>query len=42
VASEQALFYLDWVQGRRALVDKLSAGRIGYFHVPDTALAGNR
>ena len=42
VASEQALFYLDWVQSRRALVDKLSGGRIGYFHVPDTALAGNR
>jgi tricorn protease len=42
VASEQALFYLDWVQSRRALVDKLSGGRIGYFHVPDTAIPGNR
>jgi tricorn protease len=42
VASEQALFYLDWVQSRRALVDKLSGGRIGYFHVPDTAVPGNR
>ena len=42
VASEQSLFYLDWVQSRRALVDKLSGGRIGYFHVPDTAVAGNR
>ncbi len=42
VASEQSLFYLDWVRSRRALVDKLSGGRIGYFHVPDTAFAGNR
>jgi hypothetical protein len=25
-----------------ALVDKLSNGRIGYVHVPDTAEAGNR
>lgn len=41
-ASEQSLLYLDWVQSRRALVDKLSGGRIGYFHVPDTAVAGNR
>ncbi len=42
VASEQALFYVDWVRSRRALVEKLSGGRIGYFHVPDTAVAGNR
>jgi tricorn protease len=42
VASEQRLFYLDWVASRRAMVDRLSGGRIGYFHVPDTADAGNR
>ena len=42
VAKEQNLRYLDWVQANRAKVDKLSGGRIGYIHVPDTAVAGNR
>ncbi|MBN2399127.1 MAG: PD40 domain-containing protein [Candidatus Aminicenantes bacterium] len=42
VKSELGLFYLDWVRSRRDMVDRLSAGRIGYFHVPDTALDGNR
>ncbi|MCP4152738.1 MAG: acetyl-CoA synthetase, partial [bacterium] len=36
------LFYHDWVASRRKLVDKLSNGRIGYIHVPNTAVAGNR
>ncbi|MDD4747194.1 MAG: PDZ domain-containing protein, partial [Salinivirgaceae bacterium] len=34
ISSELELMYLDWVNGRRALVDKLSGGRIGYIHVP--------
>ena len=42
VKSEQRLFYLDWVASRRAMADKLSGGRVGYIHVPDTAVAGNR
>jgi tricorn protease len=42
VKSEGNLRYLDWVQSRRALVDKLSGGRIGYIHVPNTAVEGNR
>lgn len=42
VRSEANLRYLDWVQSRRALVDKLSGGRIGYIHVPNTAVEGNR
>lgn len=42
VASEQGLRYLDWVKSRMALVDRLSRGRVGYIHLPDTALAGNR
>ncbi len=41
VASELKLFYLDWVESRRRLVDRLSGGRIGYIHVPDTATEGN-
>ena len=42
VDNEQNLRYLDWVQVNRAKVEKLSGGRIGYIHLPDTAVAGNR
>ncbi len=42
VKSELKLLYLDWVRSRRDLVDKLSGGRIGYLHLPDTAVEGNR
>jgi tricorn protease len=42
VKSELDLFYLDWVRSRRAMVDRLSNGRIGYIHVPDTSTDGNR
>ena len=41
VKSELGLFYLDWVRSRRELVDRLSGGRIGYIHVPDTSIQGN-
>jgi tricorn protease len=34
--------YYNWVIERRALVDKLSGGRIGYIHVPNTSTDGNR
>ncbi|MCO5265686.1 MAG: PDZ domain-containing protein [Lentimicrobium sp.] len=42
IKSELELMYLDWVNERRAMVDKLSGGRIGYIHVPNTAVEGNR
>ena len=42
IRSELDLRYLDWVNSRKALVDKLSGGRIGYIHVPNTAIEGNR
>jgi tricorn protease len=42
VASEQGLRYLDWVKSRMALADRLSGGRVGYIHLPDTAQQGNR
>ena len=34
--------HLDWVNQRRAMVDKLSGGRIGYIYLPNTAIEGNR
>ena len=42
LTSEQELRYLDWVQSRRRLVEQLSGGRIGYIHVPNTAVEGSR
>ncbi len=42
VKSELDLFYLDWVRSRAALVDRLSGGRIGYLHLPNTGAEGNR
>jgi len=42
LTSEQGLRYADWVAARRAYVEKLSNGRIGYIHVPNTAVEGNR
>jgi tricorn protease len=42
IANEQELRYLDWVNSRREMVDKLSGGRIGYMHIPNTAFEGNR
>ena len=42
VANEQNLRYLDWVLENRAKVEKASGGRIGYIHLPNTAVEGNR
>jgi tricorn protease len=42
VDSEQNLRYLEWVQATRAKVEKASGGRIGYIHLPNTAVEGNR
>jgi tricorn protease len=41
IASEQELRYRDWVKRNRALVDRLSGGRIGYVHAPNTAVEGH-
>ena len=42
IPSELELLYFDWVNERRAMVDKLSGGRIGYIHVPNTSANGNQ
>lgn len=39
-ADDGGLRYDDYVSSRRELVSKLSGGKIGYFHVPDTAVDG--
>ena len=40
LADDQPLRYQDWVAGRRARVRELSAGRLGYLHVPDMMSPG--
>ena len=42
ITSETQLRYLDWVKDRARRVDELSGGRIGYVHLPNTAVEGNR
>jgi tricorn protease len=42
INNEKNLRYIDWVESRRELVNKLSGGRIGYMHLPNTAGDGNR
>lgn len=40
VASERSLRYTAWVRTNREKVAKATGGRIGYIHVPDTAIGG--
>jgi tricorn protease len=42
ISSEVNLRYLDWVTHNRRRVHELSNGRVGYIHVPNTAIEGNR
>jgi tricorn protease len=42
IKSEGQLRYFDWVNSRREMVNTLSNGRIGYVHLPNTAIEGNR
>src|SRR5688572_13681269 len=42
IPSEGELRYRDWVAGKRAEVEKLSGGRVGYVHVPDTGIRGQK
>ncbi len=42
IEKEHELMYIDWVNERRAMVDKLSGGKIGYMHIPNTSYEGNR
>ena len=42
ITQETNLRYLEWVESRRRYVEEKSGGRIGYIHLPDTAVEGNR
>jgi tricorn protease len=42
VTQETNLRYLAWVESRRRYVEERSDGRIGYIHLPNTAVEGNR
>jgi tricorn protease len=41
IFSEQALLYLEWVEGNRARVEKASGGKVGYMHLPDMGASGS-
>lgn len=41
IKSELGLRYLEWIKTNQAKVEKMSGGRIGYVHLPNTALEGN-
>ncbi len=38
--NENGVRYLDWINANRKKVEDATGGRIGYMHVPDTAIAG--
>lgn len=40
VASERGMRYMAWVEDNRRKVEKLSGGRLGYVHLPDTGEGG--
>ncbi|ASK65759.1 biopolymer transporter TolR [Brachybacterium avium] len=40
IADDSALRYQAWVAARRALVEDLSGGRLGYLHIPDMVSSG--
>jgi tricorn protease len=42
IRSELGLRYEEWVADNARLVDELSGGRIGYIHLPNTAVPGHR
>ena len=42
ITQETNLRYLDWVESRRRYTQERSGGRIGYIHLPNTAVEGTR
>jgi tricorn protease len=42
IDTEEHLIYLDWVNGNREKVARMSGGRIGYIHIPDMGEDGMR
>jgi tricorn protease len=39
-ASEQQLYYFNWVQGNIEKVSKATDGKVGYVHIPDMGVGG--
>ena len=42
IGNERDLRYTAWVEHNRRRVDELSGGRIGYLHLPNTAVGGQQ
>jgi tricorn protease len=42
IRSERSLRYTAWVENNRRRVEELSGGKIGYLHLPNTAIGGQQ
>jgi len=42
ITGETNLFYLDWIESRKRMVEEDSDGRVGYIHLPNTSFDGYR
>ncbi len=40
IENENALYYYNWVETRRAIVDKATGGKVAYVHIPDMGMRG--
>ncbi|MFX0201876.1 MAG: S41 family peptidase, partial [Candidatus Hodarchaeota archaeon] len=40
ITSEASLLYLEWINGNREKVAKMTDGRVGYLHLPDMSSSG--
>ena len=40
IADEHALYYFNWVERNREIVDSVSDGKVGYIHIPDMGKTG--
>jgi tricorn protease len=40
IQSESDLLYLEWIEGNRKKVSEMTAGRVGYLHIPDMGAGG--
>jgi len=40
IENENALYYYNWVESKREIVDKATGGQVAYIHIPDMGVRG--
>lgn len=40
IENENALYYYNWVESKRQIVDKATGGKVAYIHIPDMGVRG--